>query len=77
MEPFMELSRRERLLHQLHELPAREPVSDGQRGDRHLQVRTEAAMRNTRRQLGAHRAAAVGTAEPLQAMLADLDGERR
>jgi hypothetical protein len=67
----------EQLLHQLDQLPSGETVSDRERGARRLQLRPEAAARNARRQLSADRAAAVGTAKPLQAVLADLDRKRR
>jgi hypothetical protein len=65
------------LVQQLHQLAARETISHRQSGDRGLQLRAEAAARHPNRQLGAHRATAAGTADPLQAMLADLDRERR
>src|SRR5262245_46788415 len=61
----------EQLLHQLDQLPSRETVPDGERRDRRLQLRAEAATRNTRRQLRPHCATAAGAAEPLQPVLAD------
>jgi len=65
------------LLHQLDQLPTGEPVSDREDGDRRLQLRAEAAARTAGWQLGTNGAAAVGTAETLQAVLADLDRKRR
>lgn len=65
------------LRQQLDQLPPRETIPHGQNGDRRFQLRPEAAARHARRQLRAHRAAAAGTADALQAMLADRDGERR
>ncbi len=67
----------EQLLHQLDQLPARKTIPNRERRDRRLQLRTEAAARDTRRQLSSNRAAARWAAEPLQAVLADLDRERR
>ncbi len=66
----------EQLLHQLDELPPREPVPHRERRDRRLQLRTEAAARDARRQLHPHCTPAVRTAEPLQAVLVDLDRQR-
>jgi hypothetical protein len=65
------------LLHQLNDLSTRKTVANRQGCDRRLQLRTEAATRNTRRQLGTHRATAVRAADALQAVLADLDRKRR
>jgi hypothetical protein len=65
------------LLHQLNDLSTRKTVANRQGCDRRLQLRTEAATRNTRRQLGTHRASAIGAANALQAVLADLDRKRR
>src|SRR5712692_5608169 len=65
------------LLHQLDELAAGETIADGQGGDRRLQLGAEAAARYPGRQLGTDPAAAIGTADALQTMLADLDRKRR
>jgi hypothetical protein len=64
-------------VHQLDHLPPREAVAHGQGSDRRLKLRAEAAARNTRRQLRADRVAALGTADALQSVLADLDRQRR
>src|SRR6266571_3744330 len=65
------------LLHQLNDLSTRKTVANRQGCDRRLQLRTETAARNAGRQLGTHRSAAVGAADALQAMLADLARQRR
>src|SRR6266498_651435 len=67
----------EQLLQQLDKLAAGKTIADRESGDRRLQLRAETAARNTRRQLGTHRATAVRAADALQAMLADLDRKRR
>src|SRR6266536_5314879 len=65
------------LLHQLNDLSTRKTVANRQGCDRRLQLRPETGARNAGRQLGTHRSAAVGAADALQAMLADLDRQRR
>src|SRR5437667_456273 len=65
------------LVQQLDQLPTRETIPDRERRNRRLQLRTETAARNARLQLGSDRPTAVGTAEPLQPVLADLDRKRR
>jgi hypothetical protein len=49
-----------KLVEQLHQLEARETISDRQSGDRGLQLRAEAAAGHAGRQFGANRATAVG-----------------
>ena len=56
----------ERLLHQLDQLPARKTIPNRERRDRRLQIRTETATRDTRRQLSSNRAAARWAAEPIR-----------
>jgi hypothetical protein len=58
------------LLDQLDQLSARETISDRQRSDRCFKLRPEAAARDARRQLRAHGAAAAGTANTVQPVLA-------
>ena len=67
----------EQLLHQLDQLPPRETIPDRERRYCRLQLRTETTARHSGRQPGSHRAAAVGTADALQAVLAELDRKRR
>jgi hypothetical protein len=66
----------EQLLHQLDQLPPRETIPNRERRDRRLQLRPEAAARNTGRQLRADRAAAGRATDALQPVLADLDRQR-
>ena len=67
----------EQLAQQLCGVAPRDAVPEREGGDRRLQARAAGSRRHAGRQFGAHGGAAVGATQPLPAMLAEDDRDRR